>query len=447
MSSSASSIARQKGNEFFRSAIGFASVVRIGRYQKALTCYHQALNRAVSDEERCSAYKNLAVTSYHLTLLFLEKCETEDSLFYFKECLTYGDLAISIGSIIMSDDWIWNIAEKLELLFASTFEYIMSLEQQLRVRLLHRFASVPSSVSQRTQMLKQLVFDYFHLSVIALEKGDHRESLRVLTELYTPLTKLEDVVNNKTCGDDALQGWIASMKEDTFKNRCISESLQKRLQGDHLFESAINDAEDLDITAIWQVIDFYSESIVLTRENDVEQEAISLTRIGVVYHRVLLQKTKAKEVLMRVLQLAQTLQPRNLNEEKWFKDASSIIDAYQQEQKRKERQEWEKNRKKYVIELGPQLDVLDKKFSNLSIQKSLVWLYTAHPPTHCTAKFKVDIKGISSAPGDSLKKLLAKAIVFYHPDKIDVVEHGMKYKVWSEEVVKNLTAKYETMKG
>ena len=90
-------------------------------------------------------------------------------------------------------------------------------------------------------------------------------------------------------------------------------------------ESATNDdGGDLDLNTIWQVIDFYMESIVLIRECDVEQEAISLTKIGVLYHKVLLQKNKAKDALMRVLHLAQTLQPRNLSKEKWFRYASLL---------------------------------------------------------------------------------------------------------------------------
>ena len=296
-------------------------------------------------------------------------------------------------------------------------------------------------------MLRQLVTDYFHVSVVALEENDYKASLRALTEVYTPLTKLEELVTDSS-DDILLQDYISNMKEDVFKNRCISDSMQKRFMADQLLHSTINDAEDLDVTAIWQVIDFYMESIVLTRENDVEQEAISLSKLGILYHQVLLQKGRAKEVLMKVLQLAHSLQPRNLSEEKWFRDASSIISEYQKEQKRKEEKEWEKTRKKYLVNLKPKLDILERNMTKLSIQKILVWLYTDHPPKHCTAsKFNVNVKEIAKAPGDSLKKLLAKAIVYYHPDKINTEEHDMEYKVWCEEIVKNLTAKYEMMKG
>ena len=448
MSSSKSVVARQQGNEFFRSAAaGVAPVIRIDRYQKALTYYHKALDSAENDEELSSAYKNLTVTTQYITTLNLEQNIVDQCLFYFKECVSYGEMAISTGRSTKSEEWLGDIVGRIESVFSDVFDFILSLKQQQRIKILHRFCSVPESKNQRAKILKQLVKDYFHISVVALEENDHKESLRALTELYTPLTKLEELVCNISDDDTSLKDFIDNMKEDVFKNRCISESLQKRLIADKLLETSIYEAEDLDMNAIWQVIDFYTESIVLTRENDVEQEAISLTKIGILYHKVLMQKNKAKEVLMKVLLLAQSLQPRNLSGEKWFRDASSIISEYQKEQKQKEEKEWEESRKKHLDNLKPKLKTLKENMDKLSIQKILVWLYTDHAPTHGVKKFEVDIAQISKAPGDALKKLLAKAIVYYHPDKIDTEVHGVEYKVWCEEIVKYLTSKYEMMKG
>ena len=445
---SSSSVARQKGNELLKSAaVGVAPVIRLERYQKALTHYHKALNSATNDRERSSAYKNIVVATHYITMLLFERNEIDQCLFFFKECLTHGNKAISTGRIIMPEDWIDNIEERLNSVFSDIFDSILSMRQDQRIRILQRFAFVPESKEQRVKMLKQLVIDYFHASVMALEKSDYKASLTALTEVYTPLTKLEQLATDSS-DDILLQDFVMNMKEDVFKNRCISDSMQKRFMADQLLNSTINDAEDLDVTAIWQVIDFYSESIVLTRENDVEQEAISLSKLGILYHKVLLQKGRAKEYLMKVLQLAHSLQPRNLSEEKWFRDASEIISEYQTEEKRKEEKEWEKSRKKYLVSLKSKLDILKHNMTRLSIQKMLVWLYTEHPPKHVGAhKFNVNVKEISDAPGDALKKLLAKAIVYYHPDKINVEDHGMEYKVWCEEIVKNLTGKYEMMKG
>ena len=443
---SSSDAARQEGNSIFKSAgSGVAPCVRIDRYQKALIHYCRALEYAANNQERSSAYKNLSVTHNNIAILSLEQNNVDKFLFHVKESFTYGDKAVSTGEeAFKSEAWIENMKERLENIFDETLDWIMSQRQAKRIAVLHRFSSVFESKGYKTKMLKQLVKEYFQISVVALEKDDYKESLQALTEMYTPLTKLEELASEGH--DMILEYFVDDMKEDAFKNRCISESLQKRLLADDLLEKTLYNAEELDMNGIWQVIDFYSESIILTRENDIEQEALSLTKLGVLYHKVLLQKSKAKEILMRVLQLAQSLQPRNLSEEKWYREASDIIAEYQQEQKRKEEKAWEKSRQKYVESLKPRLRDLQEKMNKLSIQKILVWLYTEHRPKH-RPKFSVDVEAIAKAPGDSLKKLLAKAIVNYHPDKIDAEKYGMEYKVWCEEIVKNLTAKYEMMKG
>ena len=45
-----------------------------------------------------------------------------------------------------------------------------------------------------------------------------------------------------------------------------------------------------------------------------------------------------------------------------------------------------------------------------------------------------------------LKKLYQKAVIHYHPDKVDVEQHGKKWKVLSEEITKLLTRHYEFYK-
>ena len=78
------------------------------------------------------------------------------------------------------------------------------------------------------------------------------------------------------------------------------------------------------------------ESIILTRKNDVEQEAISISKLALVYHNILLLKPIAKVIVTQVMQMAKSMQPRNFDKEKWFKDASAICSQYQYEQRRVE---------------------------------------------------------------------------------------------------------------
>ena len=446
---SCSSVARQKGNKHFISAsTDFAPIIRLQRYQKALSCYENALSSATNDRERSSAYKNIVVVAHHIALVMIEREDIDLCFYYFKECFMHGNEDLSAAEGCMNDKWIGDVEERMSSAFSDMFDLISLMTSTKRVPILHRFSLLPRKAENRIKILRQLVDDLFHESVIALEGCDYRKSLNALTEIYTPLTRLEELICERSSEHDdvLLMDFVANMKEDVFKNRCISESMQKRMVADKMFDATINDAEDLNLSAIWQVIDFYTESIVLTRENDIEQEAMALSKLGVLYYKVLLQKERAKTVLMRVIQLAQSLQPRNLAEEDWFKNASKFLAQYQQDLQRKEEREREKARQKYLENLKPKLVVLKKNMDEMSIQKILVWLYTDHPPKHWNV-FSVNLEDIAKAPGDSLEKLLAKAIVFYHPDKIDADIHTMEYKVFSEEIVKYLTAKYQQIRG
>ena len=46
-----------------------------------------------------------------------------------------------------------------------------------------------------------------------------------------------------------------------------------------------------------------------------------------------------------------------------------------------------------------------------------------------------------------LKKLYLRAVIHYHPDRVDEEEHGAKWKVLTEEITKLLTSSYEIYKG
>ena len=87
------------------------------------------------------------------------------------------------------------------------------------------------------------------------------------------------------------------------------------MQGDDLLDQILKNEEDLNVDMVWEVCDWYKQASILTRENDVEMEAIALSRLGHVYDRVLKMKAKASENFKRAIQLALSLHPRTFNSE------------------------------------------------------------------------------------------------------------------------------------
>ena len=50
--------------------------------------------------------------------------------------------------------------------------------------------------------------------------------------------------------------------------------------GDQLLEDILLDEETLNIDMVWEIIDWYKDSILKGRDLDIKQEAMSLSRIG-----------------------------------------------------------------------------------------------------------------------------------------------------------------------
>ena len=44
--------------------------------------------------------------------------------------------------------------------------------------------------------------------------------------------------------------------------------------------SSLEDSEDLDMDLLWLVVDAYKDAAVITREMDIESEAVALSRYG-----------------------------------------------------------------------------------------------------------------------------------------------------------------------
>ena len=73
----------------------------------------------------------------------------------------------------------------------------------------------------------------------------------------------------------------------------------------------------------------------------------------------------------------------------------------------------------------------------------LKFIYEKYPPKH---KSDAKLAEFDCDDDKELKKVFQKASIHYHPDKIDVEEHGKKYKVLCEEIGKCVNRMYERFK-
>ena len=56
--------------------------------------------------------------------------------------------------------------------------------------------------------------------------------------------------------------------------------------GEELLEKVVRDEEILNIDMVWEVVDWLSQAVQLTRDHDLEMEAVALSSLGKVYDQV-----------------------------------------------------------------------------------------------------------------------------------------------------------------
>ncbi len=78
-----------------------------------------------------------------------------------------------------------------------------------------------------------------------------------------------------------------------------------------------------------------------------------------------------------------------------------------------------------------------------TVEELRKFLLTTFPPKH--------LRSVPTAAddtsGESDKKVLQKLVCFYHTDRVNKEEHGLKYYVLCEEIAKVVTNRYNEMKG
>ena len=85
--------------------------------------------------------------------------------------------------------------------------------------------------------------------------------------------------------------------------------------GDDIWEKYYEDNQSNVTEMTWEILDWYKKAVLLTREVDVEMEAIALSRIGELYDKIFKLKSNAARNFKRAIQLALSLYPQAFNNE------------------------------------------------------------------------------------------------------------------------------------
>jgi tetratricopeptide (TPR) repeat protein len=435
---------RIRGNGFYSLANkpGLSIVSKEENLQKALNAYYRAMQTSEGQGEISSAAKNYASAAWKMGLhkYELDKAYQQVEYFY-KEALKHFLIAETSG-LSKSQQWREDIASRLRSCLEEAMTHIQYLYEDAieRSSAIERLSISLGDSHWKAYCYVRIGMALFHCSISAVAKEDFKKSLTLLRDCYYPIQEARRLGQ----GRQDIQTEVAILEEDVFLQQCVAESLQARSTGDALLTQVLSTEEELNIDLVWEVIDWYKRAILLTKEKEVEFEAIACSRLGHVYANVLKLKTRAKDYYMRCIQLAGSLHPRTFNDQDWYKECAAALEKYQKETLEEEESRHQKEREKYMKELKADITKLDE-MADGDRETFLKFVYSTYPPKNTRHKIKKPKTG-DLYLHDELKKAFQQGVVHYHPDKQDVEKHGMTWKVLCEEITKRLTCIYECYK-
>ncbi len=101
----------------------------------------------------------------------------------------------------------------------------------------------------------------------------------------------------------------------------------------------------------------------------------------------------------------------------------------------------------WLQELKPDLKKLEEANSTYCGNDTgfIQHIYKTFPPKNKHHKLPAAAK-LEAMDRLEVKKVLQKAVLHYHPDKVDAEKHGIKWKLLCEDITKQFTRRYECYK-
>lgn len=430
---------RTRGNQLYQQAAkdGIPSWTKQQYLQECLPFYRRAFEFANNKDDKASAKKNLGHAYRQMAGTFEHTRSEVGRLNHFMlQAIESFNSATLLGSSCKTEQWMSDVFRYIEVcvevLETTVPLEITHCEQREKLILLRKVANtIPDSISKATWCLK-LGEAIFNAGVVAYESQLYDECKRHLEDCNEPLE--EAIRYGKS--DTRIVEEAKDYQERVYIHLCISRSVSLRMQTEKLFHTHLLNQESINFELIWDVVDMFKQCTLLVREQDTEQEAITLSRLGKIFDVVLKLPEKAKGYYKQSFQLAKAMHPRTFDTKDWYKDCSQAVARYQKETVQREEDAWQKEKAPYLEKLKPELEGLSKAFKEGYVAL-LKYVYSKHPPKNSKHVLIDDGK---------TKKAVKFAILHYHPDKLNKKE-DTKWYVLCEEITKMLSQKYEELKA
>ena len=268
-----------------------------------------AIAQSNNHDEECSATKNIGKAAWKIAAVLSKKSEEPQTvIFYLQEAIKGLCAAYNNSEECKGLEWRSEVFETLsvclqEVIMIDAAEAFQDSDQ--KITQLEKLARITTVNESLPDVQTNLATAYFHDGTTKLQNGDYKKCLSRMRDCYRPIEEVKrlcriygGVLNCKIL-EEAL-----TLEKDVFYHNCAASAEQARVQGDELLKMALTEQEELEMTLIFEVIDWYKQAVVLAREVEIEQEAIAESRLGVVYDKVLKMSLRAKAYFTHSFKLA-----------------------------------------------------------------------------------------------------------------------------------------------
>jgi len=439
----------QKALQAFQRAMkeGTAPALRESYLRDAIKHYNTTLHEGrVSASDRVVILRNIGVANSKIPSA-LHPSEVEKRVYHVQEALQHLTAAKALAQQLQATDSrpfdpLW--FEKVEAHLNDTVEFAFrscgELPPTARLKWLLRLLEATKQDDGLTADLLTRLSTIVMNGAIQLSEDSNFIAAANLLEDFNRLFVESVQHSTKAVENRPELAYLLTESEDLVERRylllCVCESVKVRMAAaDDLLAKQLQD--EFEFQMIWSIIDLFHQSILLTREKDIENEALCLSRIGRLFHKVVKLKDKARECYRKCIELALTLTPRNMAGVDWYDEANEALQQLQREDLLYQDKLYEEARQSLLEEHKAILVEIDAA-SDISATKLLEHIYQTHPP-------KNPNHVLETPTARTMKKVLLRAVVHYHPDKQS--EDDPKWKFLCQEITKRINVHYSVFKS
>jgi hypothetical protein len=381
--------------------------------------------------------------NFFLRLYAFELSNNRLCHYYIKDFLDHVNKATTIGRKIQGSQWYKRLCNTSTYALKDYLDLLSSKDYKYRIESLYKLLDI--SCDHSKFIIHFFISKYiFQDSVELTDSKQVKEALARLKEFNYHYEECKLTLKYYEHDYDVFDidsEELEELYDDYLVQTCVVDGLHSKVIAQDLLKKCFDDDEILNMDLLFDVIDWYRDAIIKTRDNDVECEAEVSSDLGFIYDDVLKRKERAKQYYQNSWHLAESLKPKVFTRFKWFIKCSLAIQRYQKEVYDEERKTLDAERDKVMKDIKDDIEKIKKKESDHDPYKFLEFIYKDYRPKNPK---HVLIKNLEAS---NIQKAVREAIIHYHPDKNSKDMFGSKWFFISEEITKILNIFYSHFKS